>query len=112
MVTPIELKFAAQRFRNLRPYLVGGLMPAFDVSKRRNDLLKFKATDMFLTVGFGCDFYLPFFKLIPELKFCFGLTDVLDHNRPDLADEPDKMKYTQSLTKAVSQMVVLTFYFE
>ena len=55
---------------------------------------------------------LPFFKLIPELKFCFGLTDVLDHNRPDLADEPDKMKYTQSLTKAVSQMVVLTFYFE
>lgn len=112
VVTPIELKFAAQRFRNLRPYLVGGVMPAFDVSKRRNDLLKFKATDMFLTVGFGCDFYLPFFKLIPELKFCFGLTDVLDHNRPDLADEPDKMKYTQSLTKAVSQMVVLTFYFE
>lgn len=112
VVTPVELKFAAQRFRNLRPYLVGGVMPAFDVSKRRNDLLKFKATDMFLTVGFGCDFYLPFFKLIPELKFCFGLTDVLDHNRPDLADEPDKMKYTQSLTKAVSQMVVLTFYFE
>lgn len=25
VVTPIELKFAAQRFRNLRPYLVGAL---------------------------------------------------------------------------------------
>ncbi|MCM1483605.1 MAG: PorT family protein [Muribaculaceae bacterium] len=112
VVTPVELKFASQRFRNLRPYLIGGLMPAFDVSKRRNDLLKFKATDIFATVGFGCDFYLPYFKLIPELKFCFGLTDILDHKRPDLADEPDRMKYTQSLTKAVSQMVVLTFYFE
>lgn len=30
---PIDLKFAAQRVRNARPYLVGGVMPAFDVSK-------------------------------------------------------------------------------
>lgn len=111
-VAPIDLKFASQRLRNVRPYVTGGVMPAFDVAKKRSDFLKFKSTDVYLTVGLGCDFYLPYFKFIPELKFCFGLTDVLEHNRPDLVDEPQKLKFTQSLKKATSQMVVLTFYFE
>ena len=112
IVAPVDLKFAAQRFRNVRPYLVGGVMPAFDVSKKRSDYLKLKTFDCYLTVGFGCDFYLPFFKLNPEIKFCFGLADVIQHDRPDLVDDPDRMKITQSLKKATSQMVVLTFYFE
>lgn len=112
IVAPVDLKFAAQRFRNVRPYLVGGVMPAFDVSKKRSDYLKLKTFDCYLTVGFGCDFYLPFFKLNPEIKFCFGLADVIQHDRPDLVDDPDRMKITQSLKKATSQIVVLTFYFE
>jgi hypothetical protein len=112
VVLPIDIKFSALRYRNSRPYIVGGVMPTYDVSKKHNEILKFSPTDVYLTVGFGCDFYLPFFKLNPELKFCFGLSDVLEHDRPDLADDPTKLKFTQSLTKAVSRMVVLTFYFE
>ena len=87
-------------------------MPAFDVAKKRSDFLKLKSSEMFLSIGFGCDFYLPYFKLIPEIKFCLGLTDVLTHDRPDLADDPDKLKFTNSLAKATSKMIVLTFYFE
>lgn len=112
VVLPVDVKFAAQRFRNVRPYLVTGIMPTFDVTKRRSEYLKLKSTDFYLSVGFGCDFYLPYFKLNPEIKFCFGLSDVLQHKRPDLTDDPDKFKFTQSLTKVTSQMVVLTFYFE
>lgn len=112
VVAPIDLKFSSLRLRNVRPYVTGGVMPTFDVSKRRSDFLKFNTADVFLTVGFGCDFYLPYFKFIPEVKFCFGLTDILDRNRPDLEDNPDMLKMTQSLKKATSQMVVFTFYFE
>ena len=112
IVLPVDLKFAAQRYRNARPYAVGGIMPAFDVTKKRSDIFQLKSTDFYLTVGFGCDFYLPYFKLNPEIKFCFGLGDVLVHDRPDLADDPLKFKYTQSLAKATSKMIVLTFYFE
>lgn len=112
IVFPVDLKYSSLRYRNVRPYLVGGIMPTYDVTKKRSDFIKLKPTDFYLTVGFGCDFYLPYFKFNPEIKFCFGLTDVLDTNRPDLADDPDKLKFTQSLTKATSQMVVLTFYFE
>lgn len=113
IVLPFDLKFSAQRWRNLRPYLSGGIMPAFDVSKKPDEaLVQFKSNDVFLTVAFGCDFYLPFFKLIPEVKFCFGLSNILKKNRPDLADLPDRMNYTNSLSKATSNMVALTFYFE
>lgn len=112
VVLPVDLKFSAQRFRNSRPYLVGGVMPVCDVAKKRSEYLKLNTTDVYLTVGFGCDFYLPYFKFNPEIKFCFGLTDVLQHDRPDLADDPDTYKITQSLSKAMSKMVVLTFYFE
>lgn len=112
IVAPVDLKFSAVRYHNLRPYMLAGVMGAIDVSKKSRDFIKLNSTDLYLTVGFGCDFYLPFFKLIPELKFCFGLTDVLKHDRPDLEDDPDRLKYTMSVSKAKSQMVVLTFYFE
>jgi hypothetical protein len=112
VVTPIDLKYSAVRLRNVRPYMVIGIMPAFDVSKKRNDLLRLKSADLYWTIGFGLDSYLPYFKFIPEIKFCLGLSDVLQHDRPDLVDDPAKLKYTESLSKATSKMIVLTFYFE
>lgn len=112
LVLPVDLKFAAQRMRNIRPYMIGGIMPAVDVLKKRADFIRTNAFDFFLTVGFGCDLYLPYFKLIPELKFCFGLTDAIQHNRPDLVDDPWRLGVSNSLKRATTQMVVLTFYFE
>lgn len=109
---PFDLKFASRRTRNARPYVTAGVMPAFDVSKKRADMLKFTASDCYISVGFGCDFYLPYFKLIPEIKFCFGLANILAHDRPDLADDPEQFKYTQSIGKTTSKMICLTFYFE
>ncbi len=112
VVVPVDIKYSAVRYRNSRPYLTAGIMPGIDVAKKRTDYLKLKPFDFYLTAGFGCDFYLPFFKLNPEIKFCFGLTDVLTHKRPDLAEEPDRLKITQSLKRATSKMIVLSFYFE
>ena len=74
--------------------------------------MRFKPFDTYLTIGFGCDFYLPYFKLIPELKFCFGLADILKKDRPELVEEPAKLDFTRSLDKVKSRMIVLTFYFE
>ena len=112
VVVPVDLKFAAQRMRNLRPYIVGGVMPAFDVAKKRTDILKTKSSEIFISAGFGCDFYLPYFKFIPEVKFCFGLSDLLVRDRPDLEDNPAAQVFTKSLSKITSKMIVFTFYFE
>ena len=112
LVLPFDLKFSGQRYRNSRPYISGGIMPAFDVAKKRAEPIMLRTTDCYLTVGIGCDFYLPYFKLIPEVKFCFGLCDMLRHDRPDLADDPATMRFTSAIRRATSSMIVLTFYFE
>ncbi|WP_295731484.1 porin family protein [uncultured Muribaculum sp.] len=113
IVMPLDIKYNALRLHNVRPYMLAGVMPTFDVAKRRNrDLLQLKPSDFMLSIGFGCDLYLPYFKFVPEIKFCFGLTDQLKRDRPDLDDDPDRLKFTQSLSKVRQQMVVLTFYFE
>lgn len=112
VIAPLDLKISGDRLHNTRPYVTVGGMAAFDVSKKRQDYLQFNTTDFYLTVGLGCDFYLPFFKFNPEIKFCFGLADILKHDRPDLDDNPDMYKITQSLKKVKSNMVMITFYFE
>lgn len=112
VVVPIDIKYSATRYKNIRPYVVGGIMGILDVSKKRPEQLKLKDTDAMLTIGLGCDFYLPYFKLCPELKFCFGLRNLLNTERPDLQDNPDMMKYTQSVSQIKSNMIVLTFHFE
>lgn len=112
VVVPLDLKISGDRLRNTRPYVTVGAMGAFDVSKRRSEYLWVKPTSFYLTVGLGCDFYLPFFKLNPEIKFAFGLNDMLKHDRPDLVDDPQTMKITESLKKMKGNMCIITFYFE
>lgn len=112
VVIPLDFKISGDRLQNTRPYLTVGAMGVLDISKKRSDPIVTKNFDTMLTVGLGCDFYLPFFKLCPEIKFCFGLTDILKHDRPDLDENPATMQITQSLTKMKGNMVVLSFYFE
>ena len=108
---PLDLKFAGPRFNNYRPYLIAGVNPMVDLTTKKQGALRLKPFDCYIEVGMGCDIYLPFFKLIPELKFCFGLMDVLQKNRNDLTDRTLRM-FTESLDGASSKMIVLTFYFE
>lgn len=108
---PVNLKFSAARFNNYRPYVMAGLAPTYDFSTKKRQALLVKPFDCYVEVGLGCDFYLPYFKLIPELKFCFGLANLIDKDRKDLTNQ-SLMKYTQSVDKINSRMIVLTFYFE
>ena len=108
---PLDLKYTALRLNNYRPYILAGAYGSFDIGRKKGNPLLLKSTDFGLEFGMGCDLYLPFFKLCPELKFCFGLVDLLEKDRPDLVDQTT-LKYTQSLSKATSRMIVLTFNFE
>lgn len=88
VVVPIDLKYSALRYHNVRPYFTAGIMGVYDVGKDRSEQLRLKDFDTMLTVGLGCDLYLPFFKLCPELKFCFGLRNVLEKNSPTCRTTP------------------------
>lgn len=112
IATAFDVIFAAPRFNNHRPYLMAGLSPMVNLSGKTNDYLKLKRYGLFAEVGVGCDFYLPFFKLRPELKFVFGLGNSLDTNHSaDLTDK-SMLPYTMSVNEAKSKLIVLSFYFE
>ena len=111
IAVPALVKVAGPRYNNFRPYVVGGLDVMYDLTSSKGSYIRTRPLQTFAEVGFGCDFYLPFFKLIPEIKFCFGLNNTLQRNRPDLTD-PTQLVFTQSLQRTTPNMVVLTFYFE
>jgi len=108
---PLDLKYSAFRINNYRPYMLAGVYTAFDLGRKKGNVMYLKSQNFGVEVGLGCDLYLPFFKLCPEIKFCFGLGDVLEHNRKDLTDTTLK-KYSEALSKATSRLVVFTFNFE
>ena len=107
-----DLIAAAPRFNNYRPYLMLGINPMLNLSGKSNDYLRLKRGDVYLELGVGCDFYLPFFKLRPELKFMYGLSNSLDANHiKDLRDKNTQM-YANFAKETRSKMIALTFYFE
>lgn len=111
LTLPLHVKFSASRFGNFRPYLIGGVYASFNIAQKKEDVLFFKTLDYGIEVGIGCNIYLPLFKLCPELKFSFGLADVVDKNRTDLTDK-DLMKYTQAISSGKTRMISLVFNFE
>lgn len=109
---PVDIKFSAQRFNNYRPYIIAGVNPMINLAGKDQDYVQLKHFDMMLEVGLGCDFYLPFFKLIPELKFCYSLMNSLDRSHVDALTDINKRVFAQSVSDARTKMFVLTLYFE
>lgn len=108
---PLSVKYSSLRLNNCRPYLTAGVYGAVDLGRRKGNPLLLKGFDTGVEVGIGCTIYLPFFRLCPELKFSFGLLDLLEKNRPDLEGQ-ETIKYSEALSSAKSRMVTLTFNFE
>jgi hypothetical protein len=109
----VNLIYSAKRFNNHRPYLMAGINPMINLSGKQSDIIKLKPYDVLLEIGVGCDLYLPFFKLRPELKFGFGLIDNMDKNHVEAIKDKNLIVYTNSVIKqSKSKFVSLTFYFE
>lgn len=108
---PSLIKYRSKRINNFAPYLIGGLNPRWDFdSKEKQDkvnLIILNHFDLYCEFGVGLDFYNPDFKFSSELKFSYGLTDVLNHRITKNFE-----KYTYSLVSLHSKIIMFTIYFE
>ena len=93
MSFPLDLKFSAERWNNYRPYIIAGVNQLVNLTSKNQDYLQLKRADTMIEVGLGCDLYLPFFKLIPELKFCYSLTNAIDWRHADELQDTNKRMY-------------------
>ena len=112
MSFPLDLKFSAERWNNYRPYIIAGVNQLVNLTSKNQDYLQLKRADTMIEVGLGCDLYLPFFKLIPELKFCYSLTNAIDWRHADELQDTNKRMYANAVKSGQTKMIVLTFYFE
>jgi hypothetical protein len=111
MEFPLDFKIRGQRKNNYRPYLLAGAAMTLDMGRDAEATLMLKQVDYGVEFGVGCDFYLPYFKLAPEFKIYLGLGDVIERDRPDIADVRD-LKYTNTLSKLTSRLFIFSFNFE
>ena len=111
LLFPVDIKFSSLRTNNYRPYFLAGGYTSLNLGRKKNEAILLKSIDYGLSIGVGCDFYLPIIKVCPEIRFCFGLTDLIEKNRPDLVDEA-LVKYSKAISKGTSRMIVFTINFE
>lgn len=108
---PIHMRYSSERFNNIRPYILAGGFINKQIGNPKAPVIKLKDIDYGIDIGLGCNFYFPLFKLSPELRFSFGLKNLLVKDRPDLTDK-NMLVYTNALASAKSRMITLTFNFE
>lgn len=111
MTFPLHVKFSGPRTDNYRPYLLAGPYVAVDIGSKKNEALRFNGIDYGLEFGLGCNFYLPFFKICPEIKFSLGLADMINTDRSDLSD-PALLKYSDAVSSGKNRMISLVLNFE
>ena len=111
LTAPLDFKIRSMRANNYRPYVLAGAYAAWDLGRKSDEAVYLKPLDYGLTIGLGCDFYLPIIKIAPEIRFSFGLSDIIMHDRKDLTDNSLR-KYSDAIAKGKTRMISLVFNFE
>lgn len=108
---PFYVKYSAKRYGNIRPYLIAGGGPQFNLNLNPEEPILLNAFDVQISFGVGVSIYTEYFKFCPEIKFGFGLLDQLNRDHPEMEDTKYEI-YTSSLDKLTSRVLTLTFNFE
>lgn len=108
---PLNLKFRSARINNFAAYLVGGGRYHIDLASQQDVDLSFgddipvpiKRHSYSWEVGFGMDFFLPYFKFSPEIKMVYGINDIsVDLDTP----------FSTPIDRVNSKLFLLSFFFE
>ena len=106
---PLLIKYKAQRLDNFRPYIIAGVNPKIDLAAQKKikeeemPKIRLSRYDLAWEIGLGLDFYLPYFKFSPEIKFSRGLNNMVVR---------DNTQFTSSIKHMNSNIWTLSFHFE
>ncbi len=114
---PILLKYKSKRLNNFRPYLIGGGNFRYDLAIKdeydeEDQLLMINKFNIYGEVGLGFDFYLTYFKFATELKYSFGLSNILLRSDKHGIIPDRYAPYTSYIDKLNSHIVTIAFHFE
>ncbi len=111
---PFTLKYKSKRlpgaWNNSRVFVMGGIRYSLDLASQKKKkgtsdeiVLKLNPHDFMGTLGFGFDFFLPYFKLGIELQMAYGVLNLM-------SKEPNI--YNTNIDRMSSKMAWVTLTFE
>lgn len=79
---PTMIKYRSARRGNVAMYAVGGLSPSLEAAGKGDELdagkrLTLRDWNFSVDAGFGFDLYFPLFKFSPEVRYSWGLRNML-----------------------------------
>jgi len=109
---PLLLKFSSKRIGNFRPYLVAGGSYTYNLASNSkvlddlsNNTFRVDPTFTSLELGFGVDFYLPYFKFSPSIRGVFSGKDELIRDKDPLS------AYTSNVLGMSTRAILINFTF-
>jgi hypothetical protein len=110
---PLVFKFSTDRYKNIRPYLLGGISydHNFSSNERNQDdnssgEFRMKTHNFMYEVGVGIDFYLYYFKFSPSIRGVFAINNEIKY------DDDLNSKWTAPVNFMGTRGVFLNFAFE
>lgn len=111
IMLPLLVRYRGARTNNYRPYIATGFSVGIDAGRRKNAAVELTTLNTYWELAFGCDLYMPYFRLVPEIKLCIGLDDIFQHDRLDEASQAF-INYTNAFDRITSRLLVISFQFE
>ena len=104
---PLLLKFSTDRYKNIRPYIIGGLSYDYNFSSNQENQDDNAAGQFRMqTSNFGVDIYLYFFKFSPSIRGVFAINNEIKYD-----DDPNS-KWTAPINYMGTRGVFLHLAFE
>jgi hypothetical protein len=110
---PLGFRYKGWRHHNLRPYIYLGGAYRRDLENKRisEGAIHVARNGAYAEMGLGLDTYLEFFRFSAELRFSYGLNNIINHDV-----DPEKVYNTPYygfiIKELNSNIFTLIFYFE
>jgi len=111
---PLIFKFSADRYKNIRPYILGGGSFNYNFSSNEkgddnfSGQFRTKTNSFMYEVGVGIDIYLYYFKFSPSIRGIFALPSEIKYDDPSNGTSP----WTSPINYMATRGVFLTLSFE
>jgi hypothetical protein len=110
---PLLLKVSTKRINNFKPFIVGGMSAALNLSSNQDNpddnsagQFRMQKNTYFYEIGFGIDFYLLYFKFTPSIRGVFAINDEI------VRDADPNSPWTGNIAKMQTRGVFINFTFQ
>jgi hypothetical protein len=110
---PFVFKFSTNRYKNIRPYILGGVSYDYNFSSNEKNQednsageFRMKTHNFMYEIGVGVDFYLYYFKFSPSIRGVFAMNNEIKN------DNDLNSRWTAPINFMGTRGVFLNFSFE